>query len=71
MKYFYSFFWHYLSMLFLFFLIEAAQYECLYRRTAHHATAVIDMPKQNFLNPEFGNKFQTEVPLFLKTRISL
>jgi len=40
MKYFYSFiFWHYLSILFLFILTEAAQYECSYRRTAHHATA--------------------------------
>jgi len=39
MKYFFIHFWHYLSILFLFFLIEAAQYECSYRRTAHHATA--------------------------------
>jgi len=66
MKYFYSFFGIIFQCYFYFFLIEAAQYECLYRRTAHHATAVIDMPKQNFQNPEFGNKFQTEVPLFLK-----
>jgi len=40
MKYFYSFFWHYLSILLLFFC-EAAQYECSYRRTAHHATGTI------------------------------
>ena len=39
MKYFYSVFCHYLSILFLIFLTEAAQYECSYRRTAHHATA--------------------------------
>ena len=37
---FYSFFWHYLSILFLIFSTEAAQYECSYRRTAHHATVV-------------------------------
>jgi len=37
MKYFCSF-WHYISILYLIFLTEAAQYECSYRRTAHHAT---------------------------------
>jgi len=31
-------FWHYISILFLIFLTEAAHYECSYRRTAHHAT---------------------------------
>ena len=32
-------FWHYLSILFVtFFRTQAAQYECSYRRTAHHAT---------------------------------
>jgi len=58
-------------MLFLFFLIEAAQYECLYRRTAHHATAMINMPKQNFLNPEFGNVPDGSTLIFEETRISL
>jgi len=38
---FYLFFWHYLSILFLMFLTEAAQYECSYRRTAHHATGSV------------------------------
>ena len=41
MKYFLFIFWHYLSILFLIFLTEAAQYECSYRRTAHHATGVL------------------------------
>jgi len=39
MKYFYSFFGIVFQFYFyLFFLTEAAQYECLCRRTAHHAT---------------------------------
>jgi len=39
MKYFYSFFGIILQFYFKIFLTEAAQYECSYRRTAHHATA--------------------------------
>jgi len=38
LKYFYSFFGIIFQFYFLFFLTEAAQYECSYRRTAHHAT---------------------------------
>jgi len=45
MNYFLVLFWHYLSILFLIFLLtEAAQYECSYRRTAHHATGVNAAP---------------------------
>jgi len=41
LKYFYSFFGIIFQFYFLFlFLTEAAQYECSYRRTAHHATAL-------------------------------
>jgi len=37
-KYFYSFLALSFNSIFLFFWTEAAQYECSYRRTAHHAT---------------------------------
>ena len=39
MKYFHSFLALSLHSILIFFLTEAAQYECSYRRTAHHATA--------------------------------
>ena len=32
--------------------------------------STIDMPWRNFLSPEFGAKFQREVPLFLKAPIN-
>ena len=38
MKYFYSFFGIIFQFYFNFFLTEAAQYDCSYRRTTHHAT---------------------------------
>jgi len=41
MKYFYSFFGIIFQFYFLIFLTEAAQYECSYRRTAHHATVCL------------------------------
>jgi len=43
MKYF---FLHFLALSFnsiFIFMTEAAQYECSYRRTAHHATAIVSL----------------------------
>ena len=34
------------------------------------ALSTIDMPKQNFISPEFGTKFQREVHLFLEIESS-
>ena len=53
--------------------VGARRYCQLSRPTTAHlsrakliARLTIDMPWRNFLSPEFGAKYQSEVPLFLK-----
>ena len=60
MKYFYSFFGIIFQFYFYFVVTEAAQYECSYRRTAHHATEfkTLVSAKDNFIENSNRNSLK-------------